>query len=94
MPSAAILAKACSASCSLPPSASAIAASNCAPALRSPLILIVFVAAPAADAGHHQHHGSENQGAIPVPDPPQALTPDFLIDFVKDIGQALVPGQL
>ena len=60
--------------------------------LRRPLILIVFPAAPAGDTGHEGNHQNQNEQAVFVPQPSHPFATDFLIDFVKDIGQAPVPG--
>ena len=83
--------KSFSASANLPASASAEAASNCAPTPQ-PLILIVFPAAPAGDAGHEHNHQNEDVQTVFVEQPLHPFATDFLIDFVKNIGQALVPG--
>jgi hypothetical protein len=53
----------------------------------------IFVAAPSTNSGDDQHSSRNQINAVPVPQLLELFAPDFLIDFVKDIGQESTPAR-
>ena len=90
--SAAILAKASSASLCLPCSASVAAASKAAPASAAFLASHHSIGAPAADRGHDQNASGDEEIAVAIPQLLELFAADFLIDFAKDIGHEMIPS--
>jgi hypothetical protein len=59
---------------------------ECSARSRSPLGDPVFVATPCADAGDSQDSQRNKIDAVAFPQPFQLLAPDFLVNFMKNIG--------
>jgi hypothetical protein len=54
--------------------------------LRRLLGLPIIVAAPARHRENHQHRRGDDVGLIALPQLLELFAPDFLVDFLKDIG--------
>ena len=52
----------------------------------------IFIAAPAADAGHDQHGEGDDVEAVFVPQLLQPFAPDFFVNFTENIGHEWLPA--